>query len=277
MIRRKSHTDSRRKQFQDLTEVSPRTLKKEQLHIESVLEKLAESCQDRGSRQRLRWLAQQSLSPKHPVREAAKAEIELALWLVEVGFTVAFLPESKIPTADLECYWGEDRVFVEVTVIVGQRVVLKKGTFSHEQLDEDQEEWDDEKVLGRRIVARIAEKARQLSSYCAPVLLAITVKNAEPVQGRSKNHDQVDLKRLVGVLVSTFPQVPQVSGVLLTLWDIQPVESTANIRLTNFHIMERPEQGNGTPRVRMLGWNPVANYPMESAIIQVLPRALSKT
>ena len=159
MIRRKSHTDSRRKQFQDLTEVSPRTLKKEQLHIESVLEKLAESCQDRGSRQRLRWLAQQSLSPKHPVREAAKAEIELALWLVEVGFTVAFLPESKIPTADLECYWGEDRVFVEVTVIVGQRVVLKKGTFSHEQLDEDQEEWDDEKVLGRRIVARIAEKA----------------------------------------------------------------------------------------------------------------------
>jgi len=276
MIRRKSHKDSPRKQSQGLTEVSPQTLKKEKLHIESVLEKLTESCQDRGSRQRLTWLAQQSLSPKRPVREAAKAEMELALWLVEVGFTVAFLPESEIPTADLECYWGEDRVFVEVTVIVGQRVLLKKGPFSPEILDQDHEEWDDEKVLGRRIVARIAEKARQLSAYCAPVLLAITVKNAEPVQGRSNNHDQVDLKRLVGVLVSTFPQVPQVSGVLLTLWDIQPAESMANIRLTNFHIMERPGQGNGAPRVRMLGWNPAAHYPMESAVIQVLPKALSE-
>ena len=276
MIRRKSHKDSQRKQPQDVAEVPPRVLKKEKLHIESVLEKLTESCQDRGSRQRLTWLAQQSLSPKRPVREAAKAEMDLALWLVEVGFTVAFLPESEIPTADLECYWGEDRVFVEVTVIVGQRVLLKKGTFSHEQLDEDQEEWDDEKVLGRRIVARIAEKARQLAAYCAPVLLAITVKNAEPVRGANKDHAQVDLKRLVGVLVSTFPQVPQVSGVLLTLWDIQPAESMANIRLTNFHIMERPGQGNGAPRVRLLGWNPAAHYPMESAVIQVLPKALSE-
>ena len=125
-------------------------------------------------------------------------------------------------------------------------------------------------------MARIAEKARQLAAYCAPVLLAITVKNAEPVRGANKDHAQVDLKRLVGVLVSTFPQVPQVSGVLLTLWDIQPAESMANIRLTNFHIMERPGQGNGAPRVRLLGWNPAAHYPMESAVIQVLPKALSE-
>jgi hypothetical protein len=276
MIRRKSHKLNQRKQPQDQTEVSSRTLKKEKVYLESLVEKLSDACRDSGSRHRLMWLAQQGVSAKRPVREAAKAEIEFAAWLVEVGFTVAFLPESEIPTADLECYWGEDRVFVEVTVIVGQRGLLKKGTFSPGQVDEDQEEWDDEKVLGRRIVARIAEKARQLSAYCAPVLLAITVKDAGAIQGRSKDHVQVDLKRLVGVLVSTFPQVPQVSGVLLTLWDIHPAESIANIRLTNFHIIERPGQVNGAPRVRMLGWNPVANYPLESTVTQVLPKALDE-
>ena len=276
MIRRKFRKDIPGKKSYDSYEVSPRTLKKEQVQVNFLLEKLAVSCQDHGSRQRLTWLARQSLSSKRPVREAAKAEIEFATWLVEAGFTVAFLPESEIPTADLECYWGEDRVFVEVTVIVGQSVAFKKGYFYREQVDQDHEEWDDEKVLGRRIVARITEKARQLSAYCAPVLLAITVKDSEAFPGKSKDRYQVDLKRLVGVLVSTFPQVPQVSGVLLTLWDIQPAESMANIRLTNFHIMERPGQGNGAPRVRMLGWNPMAHYPMESAVKQVLLKALGK-
>ena len=38
------------------------------------------------------------------------------------GFTVAFLEESENRTADLECYLDENRMFVEVTAILGNHV-----------------------------------------------------------------------------------------------------------------------------------------------------------
>lgn len=120
------------------------------------------------------------VSQKREVREAAQAEVELARLLVRAGFSVSFLPESRSRTADLECYLGLERVFVEVTVIVKtdrqqQIKSLRQSETTIQDIAVLLEAYDRERLLVKRIVSRIAEKARQLSDYCAPVVLAITV------------------------------------------------------------------------------------------------------
>ena len=79
---------------------------------------LNRTCGDPASRARLSWLREQFVRHRRGVSDAAQAEVDLASLFLRAGFSVSFLPESWVRTADLECYLGHDRLFVEVTVIV---------------------------------------------------------------------------------------------------------------------------------------------------------------
>ena len=225
---------------------------------------LHRTCGDPASRARLSWLREQFVRHRRGVSDAAQAEVDLASLFLRAGFSVSFLPESWVRTADLECYLGHDRLFVEVTVIVPSerrtRGFPKVQPIGGE--DGNGLEDDAEKLLVKRIIARITEKARQLHYYCAPVILAITVPGQEKVVGSKSPKWVVDLKRLSGVLALTFPQVTQLSGVLLTFWDIQPRESKSNVRLNTINLVERALVGVLLPRVRLFASNPTARYPL---------------
>ena len=228
---------------------------------------LHRTCGDPASRARLSWLREQFVRHRRGVSDAAQAEVDLASLFLRAGFSVSFLPESWVRTADLECYLGHDRLFVEVTVIVPSE--RRTRGFPKVQLiggeDGNGLEDDAEKLLVKRIIARITEKARQLHYYCAPVILAITVPGQEKVVGSKSPKWVVDLKRLSGVLALTFPQVTQLSGVLLTFWDIQPRESKSNVRLNTINLVERASVGVLLPRVRLFASNPTARYPLPDA------------
>ncbi len=229
---------------------------------------LNRTCGDPASRARLSWLREQFVRHRRGVSDAAQAEVDLASLFLRAGFSVSFLPESWVRTADLECYLGHDRLFVEVTVIVPTEG--RTHNFSGRRLmgrHEGKTQEDDaaDKLLVKRIIARITEKARQLHYYCAPVILAITVPGQEKVVGSKSPKWVVDLKRLSGVLALTFPQVTQLSGVLLTFWDIQPLESKSNVRLNTINLVERASVGVLLPRVRLFASNPTARYPLPNA------------
>jgi len=229
---------------------------------------LNRTCGDPASRARLSWLREQFVRHRRGVSDAAQAEVDLASLFLRAGFSVSFLPESWVRTADLECYLGHDRLFVEVTVIVPTE--RRTHNFSGRRLigryeGKTQEDDAVDKLLVKRIIARITEKARQLHYYCAPVILAITVPGQEKVVGSKSPKWVVDLRRLSGVLALTFPQVTQLSGVLLTFWDIQPLESKSNVRLNTINLVERASVGVLLPRVRLFASNPTARYPLPNA------------
>lgn len=258
-------------------EGSGRNLRKRLSKFDRQLRQLSDLCKDSSSHQRLFWLRGLFETQKSGVVEAAEAEVELALLLGQAGFSVAFLPETGTRTADLECYLGQDRLFVEVTVITGNGVPSsgRHAPAPRSFLGEGQDHVDEETILSKRIVAKIFEKGRQLSSYCAPVILSITVKNAhEAIDDKLSGLIHLDIKRLLGILASIFPQVSQLSGVLVTLWNIKPRESTSNIWLSNIHVVERRGRQAEVPCVRLLGWNPFARYPAEEAIRRVLLKVL---
>ena len=85
-------------------------------------QQLYDQCSDPGSRIRLVGLREQYERQQLGVSEPAQVEAEVAMLMRHAGFTVAFLEESETRTADLECYWGENRMFVEVTAILGNNV-----------------------------------------------------------------------------------------------------------------------------------------------------------
>ena len=89
-------------------------------------------CADPGSRARLDRLREQFERQKRGVSEPAQVEVETAMMMKQAGFTVAFLEESETRTADLECYLGIDRLFVEITAIVPNPSMRRMGeTCSH--------------------------------------------------------------------------------------------------------------------------------------------------
>jgi hypothetical protein len=188
------------------------------------------------------------------ISESALAELELAVLLMRAGFRIGFLPESQSKTADLECVRAGSRFFVEVTSMVGcdhRRVQMVSRLWLKQEEDVDQE------LLTVRIMARIRQKAKQLADYCAPVLLAITLPPAdrqERQRGRGPNrllgNQEVDLKRMAGAITVMFPLVPQVSGILLSLWDVEPAVQRSGVRLANVHVIERPRLQTASPRIR---------------------------
>ena len=244
--------------------------------FESQWQQLYDLCQDRGSRIRLMGLREQFERRKSGVSESAAAEIELATMLVHAGFSISFLQESKARTADLECYLGVNRLFFEITVIVPTTSHKDFVWLKSVQEGEGNEspEGHQQRVLLHRLVARMAEKAKQLDRYCAPVVLAVTVPDQVHRMNRKRPEERLDLQRLAGGLASVLPQVPQLSAVLLTIWRAQPQESRANIRLSNIHYVTRSSSSTGVPRIRLLAINSFAKYELCREEIQMLQKAM---
>ena len=234
-------------------------------------------CPDPDSQHRLTWLQQQFAKGQRRSMESAQVEIDIAVLLADAGFTLSFVKETETRTADLECYFEHDRLFVEVTVIVPTESERSKDVRAHHATnaeDESLDFWKD--GLVKRMLARMREKAVQLANYCAPVILAMTLVYQEQsvsANGKSRKLD-LDLQQLGGVMTNALASIPQVSGVLLTLWNIQTAESRSTIRLSNVHIGEWVANQKGYSQVRCLALNPAASYPIESGVQAAFQRVL---
>lgn len=230
-------------------------------------------CADRGSRSRLARLIDRLASNDGGAQESSLAELELATLLVRAGFSVRFLPESQSKTADLECCLGQDRLYVEVTAMIGStRRVLVNASTRVRQMN-IVEEGEDTPALINRLVARVSQKARQLVDYCAPVLLAITVprRDGQPDGVRNGAGEELDLQQLASALTVMLPVVSQVSAVLLSLWDVRPLPVQSGVRLANVQVgLRPPPRQTAYPRVRMLILNPAAEYPLSKPELKVL-------
>src|SRR5262245_61645393 len=97
--------------------------KREELGLSPDLEDrwttLRQHCADQSSHLRLARLVRRITHYDYGVRESALAELELATQLIRVGARVTFLPESQARTADLECRVGRERLYVQITAMVG--------------------------------------------------------------------------------------------------------------------------------------------------------------
>jgi len=230
-------------------------------------EMLHRECVDGGSRGRLSRLIHRLGSRDRGVQESALAELELATLLLRAGVSLRFLPESQARSADLECHTGEERFFVEVTAMVGaaerSKALSLRPPVAPRSDDEEPETPGD--LLMNAILARVRQKAKQLRDYCDPVLLAISVPGLEE-RTAHRSHDAVelDIKQLVGWLTLLLPEVRHLSGVLLTLWDIEPIPFKSGVRLGNVSVVERSRHQQAYPRVRMLVLNPSADHPLRA-------------
>lgn len=221
-------------------------------------------CADQSSRLRLSRLVRRLTHHDYGVRESALAELELATQLIRIGARVTFLPESQARTADLECRIGRDRFFVEVTAMVGsserQRLPLR-GLIHEAELEEEE---DRGVILIHRILARIQQKAKQLADYCDPVVLSISVPRADLRGEKVGRHDVIhlDLKTLAGSVTLLLTKLPSLSGVMISLWDVDPLPSKAGTRLANVEVVEQSKQRRSLPRVRILIQNPDPVSPL---------------
>ncbi len=221
-------------------------------------------CADRSSQLRLGRLIHRLTHRDPGVRESALAELELATLLIRVGARVGFLPESQARTADLECHLGRERLFVEVTAMVGSAERRRLPLRGIETDEERNKEEDRGLILIHRILARIAQKAKQLVDYCDPVILGISIPRADlKGPGRSRREEiRLDLKTLAGSVTLLLTKLRHLSAVLITLWDVEPLPAQAATRLANVSLVERTKYQRGYPRVRLLIQNPNASAPL---------------
>ncbi|HJR76752.1 MAG TPA: hypothetical protein VJ805_07250 [Nitrospiraceae bacterium] len=230
-------------------------------------ESLQRQCADGGSRGRLARLIHRLGSRDRGVQESALAELELATLLIRSGVSLRFLPESQARSADFECHIGEERFFVEVTAMVGAAERSKAFSLRPMVPHGDGEQPDTPgHLLVNAILARVRQKAKQLADYCDPVLLAISVPRLDDRTAVLRSHDPVrlDVKQLVGWLSLLLPGLPHLSGVLLALWDVEPLPFTSNVRLGNVSLVERSRHQQAYPRVRILVLNPAAENPLRA-------------
>lgn len=221
-----------------------------------------EHCEDRESQRRLDYLQRRLRSHHRGVRESAIAELELATALVKTGSRIVFLPESCARTADLACIQDRERLFVEITAMVGAHrrahgIPPHRALFLH---DPDGPLTDGD-VLIHRILARIGQKARQLSDYAAPVMLAVSVPPHEEEGAAHQSNVELDLRRLAGAMTTRLLSLSHVSGVLLSLWDVVSLPASSSIRLANVRLVERNRYQPEYPQVRLLVRNPTARAP----------------
>jgi len=237
---------------------------------------LVKACYDGESQTRLAMLWDHI--NRFPVRQAASAhaEIETAYFLAQAGFSVAFLEASGGRTADLECYEGTHRFFVEVTVIQSTQGATRKSPGvrlqPHQILDSSDEFF--EQALVKRLLSRMAEKARQLERYCAPVLLAVSVPDLPWGKGRPQEIPPLDLQRLAAMLIGVLVDVPQFSAVLLTLWKAPAQELRNPIRIRQVSWVTRPPGDARDPRIRLLAVNPVARYRLSSQELRIIQEVM---
>lgn len=229
-------------------------------------------CQDRRSQARLTRLIHRMTGADPVARESALTELELATLLIRAGFRVELLPEAQDKTADLQCRSGDERMFVEVTALVGsaRRAMPRFGADRRKMGGQEAER--EPQVLASRILARIAQKARQLAHYQAPVVLAATVPPRDPLEASrfGPREREVDLKLLAGSVTLLLMRLPGLSAVLLSLWDVEPVAFRSGVRLANVSLMERARQHIAYPRVRLLVLNPVAAFSLGTIEIEKL-------
>jgi len=126
----------------------------------------------------------------------------------------------------------------------------------------------------RRLLARMAEKSRQLSRYCAPVVLAVTVPNDELLERGPLVNEKLDLQRLAGALTTTLSGIPQLSGVLLTCWNVPAELSRSNVRLSQTFWVTRSGADVALPRIRLLVVNDFATYALSDREIRTLKATL---
>jgi hypothetical protein len=237
---------------------------------------LAKACQDGESQTRLAMLL--SYINRLPAKHAAPAhaEIETAYFLAQAGFSIAFLEATGGRTADLECYDGPHRFFVEVTVIQSTQGATRKPIgrrLQPHQIGESSDEFF-EQALVKRLLSRMAEKARQLERYCAPVMLAVSVPDLPWGKGRRQEIPPLDLQRLAAMLVGVLAEVPQFSAVLLTLWKAPAQLSRNPIRIRQVSWVTRPSGDSQDPRIRLLATNPVARYRLTPRELRMLQDAM---
>lgn len=237
---------------------------------------LAQSCLDGESQTRLARLLNHI--KRLPARQGASAhaEIETAYFLAQAGFSIALLEATGGRTADLECYEGTHRFFVEVTVIQSTRGSARKSMVVHLQPHQILESSDEffEQALVKRLLSRMAEKARQLERYCAPVMLAVSVPDVSWEKGRHQDIPPLDLQRLAAMLVGVLVDVPQFSAVLLTLWKAPAQESRNPIRIRQVSWVTRPSGDSQGPRIRLLATNPVARYRLKPRELKMVQDAM---
>lgn len=240
-----------------------------QLKSDSIIRQwqvLANACQDEESQARLAMLLHDI--NRLPARQAASAyaEIETAYFLAQAGFSIAFLEATGGRTADLECYEGTHRFFVEVTVIQSTQGSARKSVHVRLQPHQILESSDEffEQALVKRLLSRMAEKARQLERYCAPVMLAVSIPDLPWGKGRPREIPPLDLPRLAALLVGVLVEVPQFSAVLLTCWKAPARESRNPIRIRQVSWVTRPPRDSQDPRIRLLATNPAARYRLTS-------------
>ena len=221
-------------------------------------------CTDQSSHLRLGRLVHRLTHYDVGVQESSLAELEVATQLLQAGVRITFLPESQARTADLECHVGLERFFVEVTAMVGSSV-RRRVPFRGIDRDEEQSEEEDRGViLTHRVLARIRQKSKQLTDYCDPVVLHISISRANLMLGLNVRREEIwlDLKAFAGAVTVLLTQLPHLSAVLVSLWDVLPLPSRAGTRLANVELVERAKHQRTVPRVRMLIQNPNAHIPL---------------
>lgn len=232
--------------------------------LEERCSTVQQHCGDAASHLRLGRLVPRLTHYDYGVRESALAELELATQLIRVGARVNFLPESQARTADLECYLGRERFFVEATAMVGSAERRQLPVRGLAKIDVQGDEEDRGVILIHRILARIRQKAKQLADYCDPVVLCISVPRADLLGDKTSRHDEIwlDLKALAGSVTVLLTTLRQLSAVMIVLWDVEPLPSKAGTRLVNVDLVERPKRQRGYPRIRMLVQNPAVGAPL---------------
>ncbi|MBA5867651.1 MAG: hypothetical protein GDA67_13245 [Nitrospira sp. CR1.3] len=221
-------------------------------------------CPDRSSYLRLGRLIHRLTHDDYGVRESALAELELATQLIHAGALVSFLPESQARTADLECHVGRERFFVEVTAMVGSTEWRRLPLRSLISDEESEDKTDRGTVLIHRILARIQQKAKQLTDYRDPVVLSISIPRADLRGNRTARREgiRLDVKALAGAVTLLLTKLRHLGAVLIAFWDVEPLPSKSATRLANVELVERPRQQRGHPRVRLLIQNPQASSPL---------------
>lgn len=229
-------------------------------------------CSDRASQTRLAHLITRMTGQDRGARESALAELELATLLIRAGFSVRLLPEAQAKTADLECRLGGERMFVEVTALVGSARRPLSGFGAHRRKVEAQDGEESQHMLVSRLLARIAQKARQLAHYEGPVVLAASVPQRDPLEMPRYQplERDLDLKLLAGSVTLLLARLRHLSAVLLSLWDVEPLPARSGVRLANVHVVERSRQQAAYPRVRLLVLNPAAAFPLGGLEIEKL-------
>jgi len=237
---------------------------------------LANACQDVDSQARLAMLLHHI--NRFPARQAASAhaEIETAYFLAQAGFSIAFLEATGGRTADLECYEGTHRFFVEVTVIQSTQGSTRQSMNVRLQPHQILESSDEffEQALVKRLLSRMAEKARQLERYCAPVMLAVSISDVPWGKGRPREIPPLDLQRLAAMLVGVLVEVPQFSALLLTCWNAPALESRNPIRIRQVSWVTRPPGDSQDPRIRLLATNPAARYRLTPTELRIVQNAM---